>query len=78
MNENDDLIRRATAAYFRSGADQQPNRSQSDVFNLDGKVYVVLASGEIMAVYRLRNDGVLRRMRRYPKDITKHYPGGKS
>ena len=77
MNERDDLLRRATAAFFRSGANIQPSSPDSDVFNLDGKVYVVLASGEILAVNRLRNDGVLRRMRRYPKDITKHYPGGK-
>ena len=70
----EDLLRRASAAFFRSGGTMQPNMSQSDVFDLKGKIYVVLASGKIMAVYRLRNDGVLRRLRRYPKDITKHYP----
>lgn len=73
MDERD-LLRRAMAAYYKSGSTLIPSDIASGVWTVNDKVYVVLASGaEIYAIYRLRNDGVLRRLRRYPKDITKHY-----
>ncbi|MGU3501882.1 hypothetical protein [Mycobacterium sp. C31M] len=67
--ERDDLTRRAFAAYFRSGGTDQPTRG-SGVVERDGKLYVVLGSARgILAVYRVRNDGMLRRMRRWPSDL---------
>ncbi|WP_349268957.1 hypothetical protein MPNTM1_04179 [Mycolicibacterium parafortuitum] len=66
---DDELTRRAFAAYFRSGGTQQPTKS-SGVVDRDGKRYVVLNSARgVLAVYRVRNDGMLRRMRRWPADL---------
>ena len=69
MNKDqDDLIRRAYAAYFRSGANQQPSSVDSGFEFHKRKGYVVLRSGgEILAVYRVRNNGALKGLRRYPK-----------
>lgn len=65
----DELTRRAFAAYFRTGGTQQPAKS-SGVVERDGKRYVVLNSARgVLAVYRVRNDGMLRRMRRWPSDL---------
>lgn len=67
--DGDELTRRALAAYFRSGGTDQPGRG-SGVVERDGKLYVVLGSARgILAVYRVRNDGMLRRMRRWPSDL---------
>jgi len=64
----DDLARRAQAAYFRTGGEQSV--SDSRVVEHDDKLYVVLRSAtETLAVYRVRNDGVLRRMRRPPVEV---------
>jgi hypothetical protein len=63
---DDDLTRRAFAAYFRSGANQQPANT-SGVINHNGKLYVHLHNiNGPLAVYRVRNDGVLRRLKRWP------------
>ena len=65
------LVDRAMAAYFRteSGTAQQP-ANNSDVYTLEQKRYVVLRNiNGPLAVYRIRNDGILRRMRRWPKQI---------
>ncbi len=63
---DDDLTRRAFGAYFRSGGwDQPANYSGVDWHN--GKAYVVLVNcNGILAVYRVQNDGVLKRLRRWP------------
>ncbi len=67
------LMNRAMAAYFRgqeTGSLQQPNQGLSEVETYDGKIYVVLRNvREVLAVYRRRNDGILRRMKRPPKSI---------
>jgi len=78
--EDGELLNRALAAYFRSN----PNDTvATDSVYLDSKPatlyghkYVVIrgrqgraASVEIFAVYRVRNDGMLRRLRRYPADL---------
>lgn len=70
--DEDELVRRAMAAYFRHADDQpiQPNRQESGVEELGGKHYVVLRSGSVLAVYRVTNQGQLRRMKRPPKEIT--------
>jgi hypothetical protein len=66
---SDPLINRALAAYFRTGGGAQPKASA--VEKHDGKKYVVLRGPkETLAVYRVRAfDGVLRRMRRWPKEL---------
>lgn len=69
---NDDaLINRALAAYFRTeAAPMQPARSDTGVETHDGKVYVVLRNiGGLLAVYRVQNRGQLKRLRRWPKVI---------
>lgn len=64
--EGDELTRRAFAAYFRTGGTGQPGKA-SGVVERDGKRYVVLQNARgVLAVYRVRNDGMLRRMRRWP------------
>jgi hypothetical protein len=66
----DDLTRRAYTAYFRSGGTDQPGGSESGPTELDGKQYVVLRnSNGVLAVYRVRNDGMLKRLRRWPADL---------
>ena len=63
------LISRAMAAYFRIGSGQQL-ADKSAVRTLDAKRYVVLANDNgPLAVYRVRGDGILRRMRRWPKEL---------
>ena len=64
-----DLSRRAMAAYFRGAAEEgqvvQP--SPPDVVEHEGLSYVVLSNtGGVLAVYRVRTDGVLKRMKRWP------------
>lgn len=66
------LVNRAFAAYFKTArqegysADIPSNRSQ--VMSHNGKHYVVLANGiwDVLAVYRVRNDHFLKRLRRWP------------
>jgi len=63
---NDDLTRRAYAAWFRSGAIDPPSDT-SGLVEHDGHRYVVLRNVRgVLAVYRVRNDGVLKRLRRWP------------
>lgn len=60
------LVTRAFAAYFRAGGIDQP-ANYSGVVLHDGKRYVVLVNaGGFLAVYRVRNDGMLKRLRRWP------------
>jgi hypothetical protein len=64
-----ELTGRAFAAWFRSGAIDQPANT-SGVRVHDGKNYVVLQNANgILAVYRVRNDGKLKRLRRWPKAV---------
>jgi hypothetical protein len=68
MNE---YMNRALAAYFRSGGGAPPDQGRSGLQNLDGKQYMVLrdVQGGPLAVYRVRNDGVLKRLRRLPAGL---------
>ena len=72
-----DLVSRAYTAYFKKmkyeAICDQPNQNMSGVTELDGKVYVVLTNGRILAAYRLRNDGVLKGLRRIPKAVSDQY-----
>ena len=66
--DEQDVTRRALAAYFRSGGIDQP--ANSGVVEHNGKAYVVLENvNGILAVYRVRNDGMLKRLRRWPTDL---------
>ncbi len=64
---------RALSAYFRTDTypiiPQQP--SEPELWTVDGKYHVVLAnSSGILAVYRVKNDGALRRLKRIPACLT--------
>jgi hypothetical protein len=67
-----DLQRRAMAAYFRTADVPSPDQPAGDpeVIEHDGKLYVVLSNtGRALAVYRVQNNGILRRMKRWPREI---------
>jgi len=73
-----DLVRRAMAAYYRSGrreglTDEQITipANSSHVAEHDGKEYVVLENvNGTLAVYRVRPvDGVLREIKRWPREV---------
>lgn len=69
--DNDDLIRRALAAWFKVGGGYplpQPNAALSTVETADDHAYVILRNvNDILAVYRHRNNGSLKRLVRIPK-----------
>lgn len=61
-----ELLRRAMAAWFRSGGTDQPS-NDSHVEVLNGLRYVVLVNTNgVLAVYRVKNDGLLRVLTRWP------------
>jgi hypothetical protein len=69
---NDELHRRALAAYFKMGGQDQPNAAMSGVATVKGLKYVVLQNIRgTLAVYRVKNDGALRRMKRWPSKLEK-------
>lgn len=60
---------RALAAYFRSGGRDQPS-GHPTTEAVDGKEYVVLRNVRgILAVYRVRTSGALKRLVRWPRDL---------
>jgi hypothetical protein len=71
--DEDDLLRRAFAAWFRGGGTDQPSNS-SAVEKHNRKEYVVLRNANgLLAVYRVRNDDMLKRLRRWPSSISGEY-----
>ena len=69
-NTMDELKQRAFAAYFRSGGTEQPSSKSGSQKSTDGKEYVVLRNvNSILAVYRVKPDGVLKRLKRYPAEL---------
>jgi hypothetical protein len=70
----DDLGRRALAAYFRSASREhlvvdQPINDPALVTHA-GKTYVVIFNVRgPLAVYRVRNDGLLKRLKRWPTAV---------
>ena len=73
VKDNEPLINRAFAAYFREatreGAILQPG-STGHLCEFRGKHYVVLGSGAASCrVYRVRNDGVLKGLKRWTREI---------
>lgn len=70
----DELTRRAFAAYFRTeGARAAQPSNLSGVEDLGDRQYVVLSNvNGILAVYRVRTSGALKRLRRWPRDLEAH------
>jgi hypothetical protein len=76
MTDDDDLTRRALGAYFRYATDRpdQPS-SASGVVEHDGRRYVVLHNVTgVLAVFRVRRDGMLKRLRRWPAAVADGSP----
>jgi|GEM_PF-1093600 len=72
--DGDELVRRAMAAYWRSAGrqgEEWPIPGQDSYrCELDGKAYVVLRNVDgVLAVYRVRNDGFLKELRRWPTEL---------
>lgn len=66
----DELLQRAMAAYFRGGGTDQPGRTESGVETVGELQYVVLRNVRgVLAVYRVRNDGMLKGLKRWPKEL---------
>ena len=72
----DELLARAFNAYFREakrlGVEyDQPAEAASGVCHDEaGRKYVRLQNGaRELAVYRVRNDGMLKRLKRWPSDL---------
>jgi hypothetical protein len=69
MPDEKDLLRRAFAAYFRSGGTDQPANT-SAVREVAGLHYVHLSNANgTLAVYRVDTEGRLKRLKRWPKEI---------
>jgi hypothetical protein len=67
---DDELLRRAMAGYFRAGNNAQPASATSGVETVDGRTYVVLRNvSGILAVYRFRGTGLLRKLKRWPSEL---------
>ncbi len=63
------IVRRAFAAYFRAGGVDQPANDSREVEHGAHRYVVLRNVSGTLAVYRVRNDGMLRRMRRWPKEV---------
>jgi len=64
----EDLQRRALTAYFETGGDEMPGEPR--VHRIKGKRYVSLwRKGKLLACYRVRNDGKLKRLVRMPEGL---------
>lgn len=76
MDQTDgQLLSRAIAAYYQSCARSGDDAAEivggsSAVKEVAGKRYVVLRNADtLICVYRIRNDGILKGMRRWPKEL---------
>lgn len=64
----DELTRRALSAYFDGDGDEMPTKPE--VRKIKGKRYVMLWRGpRLLACYRVRNDGKLKRLVRLPNGL---------
>ncbi len=69
-----ELERRALAAWYRTAASDgvaiDAPSGGAGVAEHDGRLYVVLQNVRgTLALYRVQNDGVLRRMKRWPPEV---------
>jgi hypothetical protein len=61
---------RAFRAYFRSGETEQPSSDSSTLEECQGLRYIVLRNcNGVLAVYRIRNSGRLKRLKRWSIQI---------
>lgn len=72
--DENELKRRALAGYWRFAKPGEqlaaPDATRADVIEITGLRYVTLTSnGNILAVFRVRNDGKLKRLVRPPKQL---------
>lgn len=72
--DGDPFVKRAMAAYWRSakreGAQYSIPANDSYLAEVDGRSYVVLQNvNGVLAVYRVRNDGFLKELRRWPGEL---------
>jgi len=81
QHDYEELLNRAKSAYFRfpgEGGQIQPS-NDSAVEEYDGKVYVVLRNiNRVLRVYRVRNDGKLKALKRWPLSSLEQYEAEKS
>lgn len=64
----DELARRALCAYFETGGGEMPAAPKHQ--RIRGKRYVTLWKGSrLLACYRVRNDGKLKRLVRLPEGL---------
>lgn len=64
----EELQRRALSAYFETGGDEMP--SEPRIHRIGGKRYVTLwRRSKLLACYRVRNDGKLKRLVRLPEGL---------
>ena len=69
-----ELETRAVAAYLRAARQEGTVPAQpaggGNVAEHQGRLYVVLSNANgTLAVYRVRNDGVLKRLKRWPEEV---------
>lgn len=57
------------AAYFRSGGNEQPSADSRVVLHNDLQYVVLTNVNGTLAVYRIRNDGMLKRLKRWPETL---------
>lgn len=75
MEQLDDpaIVRRAFVAWYSADEAQAPGHpspAASHHVRVAGHEYVALRDGHsLLAVYRLRNDGKLKRLRRWPREL---------
>lgn len=78
----DEMLSRAYAAYFKTAKREQysadqPSENRSGAQTYAGKDYIVLRNSYgVLAVYRVRNDGLLKRLRRWPAHLGEGRGGG--
>jgi hypothetical protein len=68
-----DIERRAMVAYFRTDGGWTVRDAEPEVLEHAGKRYVVVRNADkvdnVLAVYRVRNDGMLKRLKRWPVEL---------
>lgn len=70
MTHDNDLLRRALAAYFHGGGVEMPSKG-SGVIVVRGVKYVRLVNDNgTIAVYRVNVVGHLKRLRQFPKELS--------
>ncbi|MBA2485856.1 MAG: hypothetical protein H0V35_07120 [Nitrospira sp.] len=69
-----EYLGRAFSAYYKGASTEdaaiQPGQGASTLETVANRTYVVLRNTHgTLAVYRIRNEGILKRLRKWPKEI---------